>query len=325
MLLWPTLAVIAGVIVLVISADKFVEGAAATAKRLGLPPLLIGMLVIGFGSSMPEMVISAISSYQGNPGLAVGNAIGSNITNIALILGVTALISPIIVDSKVLTRELPYLAGITMLSAILFYTDDELDRMDGIILIVVFLALVAWSIYEGLSVKKDHLADMVEQEYSQPMSMRLALTYTFIGLVFLVISSRLLVWGGVEIAQSFGISDLIIGLTIVAVGTSLPELASSIAAVRKGEDELALGNVIGSNMFNSTIVLGIAGTIAPSTLDPEVLKYDIPVMAALTALLFIMGYKFRGIGTGMINRLEAGLLLLAYIGYNISIGFRVMA
>ena len=212
-----------------------------------------------------------------------------------------------------------------MLSAILFYTDDELDRMDGIILIVVFLALVAWSIYEGLSVKKDHLADMVEQEYSQPMSMRLALTYTFIGLVFLVLSSRLLVWGGVEIAQSFGISDLIIGLTIVAVGTSLPELASSIAAVRKGEDELALGNVIGSNMFNSTIVLGIAGTIAPSTLDPEVLKYDIPVMAALTALLFIMGYKFRGIGTGMINRLEAGLLLLAYIGYNISIGFRVMA
>ena len=290
-LLAPSLALILGVVTLVISADKFVEGAAALAKRLGLPALLIGMLVIGFGSSMPEMVISALSAYGGNPGLALGNAIGSNISNIALILGLTALISPIAVASSVLRRELPYLAVVTALLAALLYWDGKLSQQDGVILIVIFSAMMVWSIYLGIKTKDDKLAQDVERELAEPLSLGLALTFTILGLVFLVLSSRILVWGGVEIATNLGVSDLIIGLTIVAIGTSLPELAASIAAVKKNEHELALGNVIGSNMFNTTIVVGITGTIAPTAMELGVLSRDMPVMIILTAALFVMGYN----------------------------------
>ena len=323
-MLAPILALILGIIVLVISADKFVEGAAAAAKRFGLPPLLIGMLIIGFGSSMPEMVISALSAQGGNPGLALGNAFGSNISNIALILGITAVISPIVVDSKVLRRELPYLTAVTLVLVPLFYLDGELSRADGFILIGVFSLVIAWSIYAGIKTKADTLAKDIENELSEPISLKAAILYTVFGLIFLVISSRILVWGGVEIATIFGISDLIIGLTIVAIGTSLPELASSIAAVRKNEHELALGNVIGSNMFNTTIVVGITGTIAPTVLDPDILTRDIPVMAILTAALFVMGYSFKGKTSGVINRFEGGMLLLAYMAYNISLVYFVI-
>lgn len=312
-------ALAAGIIILVFSADKFVEGAAVVAKRLGLPPLLIGMLVIGFGSSAPEMVISALASYEGNPNLALGNAFGSNITNIALILGITALISPIAVESSVLQRELPLLAIATVVVSGLLYLDSSLSRFDGVLLIGLFCVIMGWSIVAGLKSNQDHFADTVEQEYSEPMSMAKAVVFLVAGLIFLILSSRLLVWGGVEIAHGFGISDLIIGLTIVAVGTSLPELASCIAAVRKNEHDLALGNVIGSNLFNTTIVVGLSGTIAPTVVESGLLIRDLPVLAILTAALFIMGYSFRGPGTGRINRLEAGLLLVAYVAYNASL------
>jgi cation:H+ antiporter len=325
MLMWPIVALVAGIILLVISADKFVDGAAATAKRLGLPPMLIGMLVIGFGSSMPEMVISALSSLQGNPGIALGNAFGSNITNIALILGVTAVISPITVRSSVVKRELPYLMGLTALTAVLLYYDGELNRQDGVILIFVFLVLVAWTIYTGIKTSEDPLADVVEHELAEPQSMKIAVSYTVLGLIFLVISSRMLVWGGVEIAEYFGISDLLIGLTIVAVGTSLPELASSIAAVRKNEHDLAIGNIIGSNMFNTTIVLGITGTIAPTVLERDILIWDFPVLAMLTIALFMMGYNLRGTGKGIITRNEGFMLISAYVLYNLLIGVRAFS
>lgn len=323
-MLWPLLAVVGGIIMLVYSADKFVEGAAATAVRFNWPPLLIGMLVIGFGSSMPEMVISALSSLQGNPGLALGNAVGSNITNIALILGVTAIISPLAVCSSVLQRELPFLIGITSLLAVLLYRDGSLDRIDGVILIATFFCLMAWSIYAGLKTEKDHLGEVVAQELNHVMELNRAIIFTVLGLIFLVISSRILVWGGIEIAHYFGLSDLIIGLTIVAVGTSLPELASSIAAVRKNEHELALGNIIGSNMFNTTIVLGIAATIAPSTLENAVLVRDFPVMAVLTIALFVMGYSFLRTGKGRINRWEGVILLMGYIAYNTNLALSVI-
>ncbi len=312
-------ALAAGIIILIFSADKFVEGAAVVAKRLGLPALLIGMLVIGFGSSAPEMFISALSSYQGNPNLALGNAFGSNITNIALILGVTALISPISVESSVLQRELPLLAFATLTAAVLLSLDGNLSRIDGCLLIGLFSIIMAWSIRAGMQSNQDHLAEVVEQEFSEPMSMSKALVFLFTGLIFLVLSSRLLVWGGVEIAQALGISDLIIGLTIVAVGTSLPELASCIAAVKKNEHDLALGNVIGSNLFNTTIVVGISGTIAPTVVEADLLTRDMPVLAILTAALFIMAYSFKGPGTGRINQFEASLLLLAYVAYNTSL------
>ena len=318
-MLWAFGALAAGIIILVFSADKFVEGAAVVAKRLGLPPLLIGMLVIGFGSSAPEMVISALSSYQGNPNLALGNAFGSNITNIALILGITALISPISVESSVLQRELPLLAFATITAGSLLYLDGNLSRTDGFILIGLFTMIMAWSIRAGMKSEQDHFAEVVEQEFSEPMPMSKAVTFLVGGLIFLILSSRLLVWGGVEIAHELGISDLIIGLTIVAVGTSLPELASCIAAVRKNEHDLALGNVIGSNLFNTTIVVGISGSIAPTVVESALLTRDLPVLAILTAALFIMGYSFKGPGTGRINKLEASLLLLAYVAYNTSL------
>jgi cation:H+ antiporter len=324
-LLAPSLALILGVVTLVISADKFVEGAAALAKRLGLPALLIGMLVIGFGSSMPEMVISALSAYGGNPSLALGNAIGSNISNIALILGLTALISPIAVASSVLRRELPYLAVVTALLAALLYWDGKLSQQDGVILIVIFSAMMVWSIYLGIKTEDDKLAQDVERELAEPLSLGLALTFTILGLVFLVLSSRILVWGGVEIATNLGVSDLIIGLTIVAIGTSLPELAASIAAVKKNEHELALGNVIGSNMFNTTIVVGITGTIAPTAMEPGVLSRDMPVMIILTAALFVMGYNYRGNENGRINRFEGGALLFAYVAYNVGLIYSVIS
>lgn len=212
----------------------------------------------------------------------------------------------------------------TLVLVPLFYLDGELSRADGFILIGVFSLVIAWSIYAGIKTKADTLAKDIENELSEPISLKVAILYTVFGLIFLVISSRILVWGGVEIATIFGISDLIIGLTIVAIGTSLPELASSIAAVRKNEHELALGNVIGSNMFNTTIVVGITGTIAPTVLDPDILTRDIPVMAILTAALFVMGYSFKGKTSGVINRFEGGMLLLAYVAYNISLVYFVI-
>jgi len=309
-------AVIIGIVLLVFSADKFVDGAAAAAKRAGLPPLLIGMLVIGFGSSMPEMVISGLSASQGNSGLALGNAFGSNITNIALILGLTAAISPIRVESSILRRELPLLAFVTLTAAALLYVDGALSRTDGWLLIGLFVVIMAWSIHAGVNNKTDHLAVMVEQELQAPMSMARAITYVVFGLILLVISSQILVWGGVEIARALGISDLIIGLTVVAVGTSLPELAASIAAVRKNEHDLALGNIIGSNLFNTSIVIGITGTIGPTILEPGILSRDLPVLGILTAALFLMGYAFRGRTVGIITRFEGILLLIAYLTYN---------
>jgi cation:H+ antiporter len=307
-------AVLIGIIILVFSADKFVEGAAVTAKHFGLPPLLIGMLVIGFGSSMPEMVISFLSAYEGNPGLALGNAIGSNISNIALILGVTAVISPIAVASTVIHRELPLMLVVTALAASLIYFDGTLNKIDGVILMGIFIAVMSWTIYQGIHVPKDHLAEVVEQEFKETLPLKTALIFLAVGLITLVISSRILVWGGVDIAQRLGISDLIIGLTIVAIGTSLPELASSIAAVKKNEHELALGNVIGSNMFNISIVIGIAALVSPSAVDPDVLYRDLPVLGVMTVALFIMCYGFGG--KGRISRQEGITLLLGYISYN---------
>ncbi|PLY01906.1 MAG: calcium/sodium antiporter, partial [Desulfuromonas sp.] len=270
----PVIVLLIGLIVLVWSADRFVDGAAATAYYAGMPTLLIGMVVIGFGTSAPEMVVSAISAGQGNPGLALGNAYGSNISNIALILGVTALISPITVKSGVLRKELPVLFGATLLAAGLLF-DLHLSRMDAWILLAVFAVIIGWWIWIGLSARHDSLeADIDVTLEVDPMPLKKAIFWLVIGMLLLVASSRALVWGAVEIAHAFGVGDLIIGLTIVAIGTSLPELASSIAAARKGEHDLALGNVIGSNLFNTLAVVGIAGSIQPLSVGAEVLYRD---------------------------------------------------
>ncbi|MBN1957586.1 MAG: calcium/sodium antiporter [Desulfuromonadales bacterium] len=316
-------AVIFGLMLLVWSADRFVEGSASTARHFGMPPLLIGMVIVGFGTSAPEMVVSAISSLQGNPGIALGNAYGSNIANIALVLGLTALISPIAVHSQVLRKELPILMGVTLLAAWQLW-DGDLSRTDALVLLGVFTGLMAWTIWQGMQKKSDAFGGEVEQEMEErAMPLRRAVFWLATGLVLLIASSRLLVWGAVEIAHGLGVSDLIIGLTIVAVGTSLPEIASSIIATRKGEHDIALGNVIGSNLFNTLAVVGIAGVIHPLEVGPEVLSRDIFVMAILTGALFFIGYGFRG--PGRINRYEGIALLTCYVGYTIYLVYGVIA
>ena len=313
----PILALISGLALLVWSADRFVEGSASTARHFGMPPLLIGMVIVGFGTSMPEMVVSAISAFQGNPGIALGNAYGSNITNIALILGLTALIKPMAVHSQVLRKELPILTAISILAAWQLW-DGKITRFDAFILLGVFVGLMTWTVWQGMRKQGDTLGKEMEQELEvHAIPLPRAVLWLVVGLVLLIVSSRILVWGAVEIAHGFGVSDLIIGLTIVAVGTSLPELASSIIATRKGEHDIALGNILGSNLFNTLAVVGIAGTIHPMDVGPEVFSRDILVMVALTVSLFVICYGFKG--PGRINRVEGGALLVCYIGYTASL------
>ncbi len=318
------LAIIVGIAVLVWSADKFVDGSAAIARYLGLSPLLIGMVIVGFGTSAPEMVVSAFSALEGNPGIALGNAYGSNIANIALILGLSAVLNPIKVNSQVIRKELPILTGVTAL-AIWQVCDGHLGRTDALVLLVVFAGLMILAVTQARrqqqqlqnpQVNPDALLKEMEQELeADHMSPKKATFWIVVGLILVIASSRLLVWAAVEVAHAFGVSDLIIGLTIVAVGTSLPELASSVAAARKGEHDIALGNILGSNLFNTLVVVGIAGMIKPMDVMPEICSRDMVVMAALTVSLFAMGYGFRGPGTGRINRFEGGVLLASFFSY----------
>lgn len=314
------LGIIAGFCILVWSADKFVDGAASTAKHLGMPTLLIGILIVGFGTSAPEMVVSAIAAMEGNPGLALGNAIGSNIVNIALILGVTAVISPIVVNSNIVKKEIPLLLLIVFIIGYLLL-DNFLSFIEGIILLGGFFALVVWSIISAMRNKGDALeSDMEDELIEHPMSLKAGIIWLIIGLVLLIASSRLLVWGAVGVATEFGISDLIIGLTIVALGTSLPELAASIIAARKGEHDIAIGNVVGSNMFNILAVIGIATVIAPMNNIPfEVLQRDWVVMLVLTIALLVMSYAFKA-KNGVITRVEGTILIICYVAYNTYLG-----
>ena len=306
-------ALVFGLALLVWSADRFVEGSAAVARHFGMPPLLIGMVVVGFGTSAPELAVSALAALQGDPGIALGNAYGSNITNIALILGLTALISPIAVHSQVVRKELPILIAVTALAAFQVW-DGELSRTDAAVSLSVFAALMAWTVWQGLRQRADALSgEIVHELDAHAMPLGRALFWLALGLALLLVSSRLLVWGAVAIAHHLGVSDLIIGLTVVALGTSLPELASSLIAARKGEHDIAVGNVIGSNLFNTLAVVGVAGVIHPMPVASEILSRDILVMSILTVSLFFIGYGFRG--AGRINRVEGALLLACYIGY----------
>lgn len=311
-MLMPILAIIAGLAILVWSADRFVDGAAATARHLGVPTLLIGMVIIGFGTSAPEMMVSALAAGQGNPGLALGNGFGSNITNIALILGITAILAPVSVKSDVLKIELPLLAFATLLVGVLIY-DGLVSTGDGAVLLLTFFVIMGWSIYRGMHSPADALGDDVEELLEDPMTLKTALLWMIGGLILLVIGSRVLVWSAVDIALALGISDLIIGLTIVAIGTSLPELAASIAAVRKQEHDLAIGNVIGSNLFNTLAVVGIAATIHPIDVESIIISRDYTAMVGLTLGLFVLGYGV--LGRRRINCFEGLILVLVYFGY----------
>lgn len=309
------LAILAGFVLLMWSADRFVDGAAATAKHAGMPSLLIGMVIVGFGTSAPEMVVSAMAALDGSPGLALGNAYGSNIANTGLILGATAIVIPLSVHSKIIRKELPLLLVLTCITAAFFW-NGGLSRTESLILLAGFFGLIGWSIYSAMRGKGDAIEgeyDTELEEHAMPLGK--ALFWVVAGLLLLIVSSRMLVWGAVTIAQQLGVSDLIIGLTIVALGTSLPELAATVAAARKGEHDIAIGNVVGSNMFNLLAVVGIAGAIAPMpTVPQELIMRDWPMVMGLTIALFIFGYGFRG-RQGRINRFEGAALLSAYVIY----------
>lgn len=316
-MLLSALGIIVGLVVLVWSADLFVDGAAGVARSLGVSTLLVGMIVVGFGTSAPEMSVAVLSSLQGNPGIALGNAYGSNIANIALILGIAALISPIIIRSQVLKKELPILLAITFL-AYYHLQDGQITMIEGAIELAVLVLVFAWMTLQGRkeTVQVDTLEAAVEEEFEQIRPAK-AWSLLIVGLVLLVVSSRVLVWASVNIAHSFGVSDLIIGLTVIAIGTSLPELAASITAARKGQHDLAVGNVIGSNLFNTLAVVGLIGVIHPMPVPAEVVSRDWMVMFALTVLLFVIGYPKNARGEKNISRLGGGLLVAIYIGYTL--------
>jgi len=306
-------------VVLVWSADRFVVGAAALARHWGVSPLLIGLTIVAIGTSAPEMLVSSIAALSGQPELGVGNALGSNIANIALVLGCASLLSPIVVHSDLLKREFPLLLLISVVVGLILL-DLRLQRFEGLLLLVGFVLLMVWLVFQGLRARKP--ADVIEVEFKEELqehvpkqlSLSMAVLWVVVGIVLLPLSARGLVWGSVFIADFFGISELVIGLTIVAIGTSLPELAAAIVGVIKKHDDLALGTILGSNMFNSLAVLGLPAAISPLHLDPLVLFRDYGLMMALTVGLFVLSYGFSK-EHGRISRLNGGVFLVIYFGY----------
>ncbi len=314
-MLIPIVQIIGGFILLVWGADRLVAGASATARNLGVSPLIIGLTIVAFGTSAPELIVSAMAAIEGNPGLAVGNAIGSNIANIGLILGLTALTYPLRVESEVLKREYPLLMLI-MIASFIMAADQLFSRTEGWLMLSGLVALIIWMVRFGLRRgPQDPLAKEFAAEIPSNMPMRVAVMWLLVGLVILPLSSNFLVRGAISIARTLEVSDAVIGLTIVAFGTSLPELAATLTSALRREDDLAIGTVIGSNMFNILGVLGIAATINPAQVDELMLKQDFPVMFLLTVLLFFMAYGING--PGRISRKSGALLLLIYFCYHI--------
>ncbi|MBT1452480.1 calcium/sodium antiporter [Glaciecola sp. XM2] len=308
---------IIGLVALSWSADRFVYGASALAKNIGVSPMMIGLTIVAMGSSAPEIVVSATASFDGNPDTAVGNAIGSNITNIALVLGITALIKPLIVSSTTLKRELPVLLLITLL-AVYFIDDSFLSRVEGIVLITLFVLVIAGMALLSFKVdKNDPLIAETETELPDGVATSTAVFWVIAGLIMLPLSAHFLVESAVKIAVDLGISELVIGLTIIAIGTSLPELAASIAGVMKGEDDLALGNIIGSNIFNLLAVLAMPGLIAPGMIDINAAGRDSLVMLGLTVLLFVFCFNLSG--SRNISRIEGGIFVAIFLAYQVVI------
>ena len=307
------LQILGGFVLLIWSADRLVAGASSCAVHFGISPLVIGLVIIGFGTSAPEMVVSAVAALQGNPGFAVGNALGSNITNVGLVLGLTAILYPLRVDSQILRREVPVLFAI-MLLATLLLSDLRLSLGDGVILLAGLVLMLVWMSRLSLkSGKSDLLMTELEDEIPTDIPLRKAVMWTLLGLILLPLSSTVLVAGATFIAEQLGVSDEIIGLTVLAIGTSLPELAAALASAMKQEHELAIGNVLGSNMFNLLGVLGIAAVISPLNVSAEILNRDTVAMFVLTSMLVL--FAIRRHGTGTVQRYHGTVLLAIYCGY----------
>ncbi len=306
--------VLIGISLLVWSADRLTDGAAAIARNLGVPSFIVGLTIVAIGSSAPEMVISTVASFAGSPGLAVGNAIGSNIVNIAVVLPIAALICPLLIRSDILRREMPLMLIFSFIAAYMLM-DQYFSRIEGMILGVLLIVHLIWLTYSGFRLKnKDKLLDEIVEELPDEMPTGRATFWVIIGLIFLILSSDLLITGATRIALNLGISETIIGLTIVAIGTSLPELAASIAAALKKEHEMVLGNIIGSNIFNILAVLGIAGSITAIHIEPEIIYRDLPTMLAFTVGMYFLSHGYGK--EARIGRTEAVVLLLGYVVYS---------
>jgi cation:H+ antiporter len=306
--------VVVGLVLLIWSADRFVFGASSIARNSGISPMVIGLTIVAMGSSAPEMLVSATAAWQGKLDTSVGNAIGSNITNILLVIGVAALLKPIAVSSLTLRREFPLLLVCTLFGYYLL-SDDLLTRTEGIILLVAFFSFLALLVYWGKHATADDplIAEINAEVPTVTISTLKALIWTVIGLALLLASSQLLVHGAVTIARYAGLSDLVIGLTIIAIGTSLPELAASIIGILKGEDDLALGNIIGSNIFNILAVLGLGAVIGPDVIDANAGGRDSYVMIGATIFMLLMSVRLTRMQR--INRVEGAILLAGFIGY----------
>lgn len=314
MLVEAVALLIVGLVLLVWSADKLVFGSAAIARNVGISPLVIGMTILAMGSSAPEMMVSATAALDGKTDTAVGNVLGSNIANIALILGITALIKPLSISSGVIRRELPLMIAVTLIAGAILW-NNHLGRYEGVLLFVLFGAFLFVMLQISRKEQKsgDAFLDDQESEIPEGVSNSKAAIWVVIGLVLLPVSANILVDNAVIIAKHFGMSDLVIGLTIIAIGTSLPELAASLAGVLKGEDDMAVGNIIGSNVFNILAVMGIPGIINPSMLSEYAMGRDFWVMLGVSILLLAMCLgKSRSI-----NRLEGAILFACFLGYQV--------
>lgn len=304
---------VAGLVLLILGAERFVHGAAATARNFGIAPLLIGLTVVAFATSAPEVLVSVVAASRGEPGLAIGNAIGSNIVNIGLVLGMTAIVRPIKLESATLRREMPALLAVTLLVVSLFL-DARLTNIDGYVMLTGLVIVMIWLARLGSrSAANDPIKKDFEAEIPDDVSMKSAVLWVVVGLSALLLGADWLVTGAMGIAQTLGVSEVVIGITIVAFGTSLPELAVSLISVLKGEYGLAIGNIVGSNIFNLLAVIGIAAAIEPMALHPSVLSLHIFVMVAFTLVLFAMTYDYDG--KARLSRLEGVALLAAYIAY----------
>ncbi|OCH13184.1 MULTISPECIES: calcium/sodium antiporter [unclassified Aliivibrio] len=311
-LLMPSLLLIVGLSLLVWGADKLVFGSAALARNYGISPLVIGMTILAMGSSAPEMMVSAAAALDGKTDTAVGNVIGSNIANIALILGITAIIKPLAISSGIIRRELPLMLIVTLLAGGIMY-NNYLGFNEGLLLIALFAVFIIAMLYISKSEQKngDRLLEEQESEIPEGVENKKALFWVVVGLILLPVGANMLIDNAVVIAKYFGMSDLVIGLTIIALGTSLPELAASVAGVLKGEDDMAAGNIIGSNVFNILAVMGIPALINPSEISPDLMNRDFYVMMGVSILLLFMALgKSRSI-----NRIEGSILVTCFLAY----------
>lgn len=304
-------AIVVGLALLVWSADKFVDGSVGLAEGFGMSKVMIGLTIVSLGTSAPEIFVSVTAALQGASELALGNAVGSNIANMGLVLGVTALVAALPVKQGLLKQDLPALLAVTAICCFLLL-DLTLDRNDGMALVVMLAILM----YLMFRYKKEHPEELIESESAEEIpdyGTKESIISFSIGLVVLIISSRLLVWGAVDVATTLGVSEIVIGLTIVAIGTSLPEMAASVASALRNHHDIALGNIIGSNILNLLAVLSVASVIQPIDITKEILTMDYGAMTLFTvalALFVVFPKKQR-----QLSKIEGIILLSGYVAY----------